>query len=361
MAFFRSKRYRGTALPSCGVLADRLKSARYAYVSWRTRNVAGQVAALAVAGVPVSELGSSEEGLTEAELLEFDALRAALQDASEPKPESVVAGRLGFYTCRQPVSFGTREEPLVRPCRTCIGCRRSAANIFRGALQSEASVHVGRLSFVTLTYNRQSLPDLVAGCSADLTNFLKRLRITLKRRFDVSGLRYAAVLERGTEGTKRFHWHVIFFGVSTHLLRDVVESCWKNGFVNVKRFAAAHISYLAKYISKGGALDVMKSKGLGYAPVFAACEPFIERLKFARIEEVSPDGIVVPSSFNVSGSRFRMTPYLRSRVADFCEDRGYVFHVLPGRSLARILVESRNLNFVVSCWGPLSLVMIVWT
>ena len=180
----------------------------------------------------------------------------------------------------------------------------------------------GRLAFVTLTYAPIALPDGVSGCAADLTNFFKRLRITLKRRFGISGLRYVAVLERGGTGTKRFHWHVIFFGVSALYLRDVVADCWKNGFVDVRRFGEAHIRYLAKYISKGGACDVKKSQGLGYKTIVGLVDKAVGRVSgSASFDEKEP--VEVPWSYRSDGRNFGMTPYLHSKLVDAVESRGF--------------------------------------
>lgn len=101
--------------------------------------------------------------------------------------------------------------------------------------------------FITLTYNDQYQPidllkkedgefEVVRGSGSDgflyrkdVVDFNKRLRIRLKRNFDINGLRVAYSGEYGQEGTHRPHFHLVVWNLGDMQesdFLDVVKKSW---------------------------------------------------------------------------------------------------------------------------------------
>lgn len=88
--------------------------------------------------------------------------------------------------------------------------------------------------FVTLTYAPAFLPANGV-CKRDVQLFLKRLRITLERKFNIPPFRYCVFSEYGKD-THRAHYHMILFGVDLgkltypfHVLQKYIRKTWKKG------------------------------------------------------------------------------------------------------------------------------------
>lgn len=212
--------------------------------------------------------------------------------------------------CRSPIPV---RGASVR-CRKCEGCLRRYSLEFQGRIAAEAHSCGGMLSFVTLTFAPEHLPADVAGCDRALTSFLKRFRIQLKNKFGATNARFAAVLEQGTKGTRRYHWHLVIFGVPKLVVGSEVGACWQLGFVNVRRFSGAHAAYIGKYISKSQAGSVRWSRGLGYAA--------LRSLYCREYGRKGQSSSFLNPWYRFAGRIFRCTDYLRRNIFSLLRSRG---------------------------------------
>lgn len=169
------------------------------------------------------------------------------------------------------------------PCGKCANCLRNRSNQWTFRLEKELDASVCAL-FVTLTYDDDHLPLVhpdgsfsrfpdfeysapadvhVSVCRRDVQLFLKRLRKTTHLP-----VRYFLTSEYG-EHFGRPHYHMILFNYDKSF--EMVESCWKNGFVRCGSVTPASIRYVSKYfvtpqeVIPKGALKPFSlcSKGLG--------------------------------------------------------------------------------------------------
>ena len=94
----------------------------------------------------------------------------------------------------------------------------------------------------------------------DVQDWIKKYRITYKRKFgSMPEWKYTIIPELGGI-TGRPHYHLLFYGLSTRLVKDMC-AYWRKGFTQVKQVKAinedgsdgfAKVSaYVSKYVSKG--------------------------------------------------------------------------------------------------------------
>lgn len=118
-------------------------------------------------------------------------------------------------------------------------------------------------SFLTLTYDNEHLPYAGQLVKKHVQDFMKRLRITLERRYE-KRVRYYYVGEYG-DTTRRPHYHICLFGhdfiedrvpyrrtPKGHLLYNspILTSCWPFGFSNIGEFNFESAAYVARYCLK---------------------------------------------------------------------------------------------------------------
>lgn len=164
---------------------------------------------------------------------------------------------------------------IAVPCGRCSDCQRVKRNewFFRSVIEYRhyKEDFNGSVYFVTLTYNDASLPQLElpsgdfvpAFSRKHIRNFIKYIRVFLKRRYVMStDIKYLVCSEYG-ENTKRPHYHALLFFpfhfdniAFTHLM----QTCWKHGFVVCSKQGweincIAGIRYASKYICKDIAFD----------------------------------------------------------------------------------------------------------
>lgn len=174
------------------------------------------------------------------------------------------------------------QNPLVEgwlvPCGQCSGCREDYARSWADRLSLEAlSQGDDRSWFVTLTYDDDHVPLMetvsrvtgeVGVFSAlrmdDVSEWLKRVR----SRLDQPGIRFFAVGEYGSR-TGRSHYHVILFadlpdvrqirpsdgGEIQHLppgvlYSEILQDCWRKGYVTVSHADYPALQYCAGYVQK---------------------------------------------------------------------------------------------------------------
>lgn len=147
--------------------------------------------------------------------------------------------------CSRPIT--TPRGDKVR-CRHCMPCRIDYKRSLVGRMILENWGYPGKGSFVTLTYNEQSLPgpNLVR---EDLTKFIKRCRKSAGQ------LRYVAVGEYGDKSW-RPHFHICFFNVppNDHWY-DFLNKKWNYkdepiGFIHQGELNQATMDYTAGYCIK---------------------------------------------------------------------------------------------------------------
>lgn len=169
--------------------------------------------------------------------------------------------------CSYPITIrdklrGTDINPvrILVPCGKCINCiqRKRAEWSFRILQELKIS---SKSTFLTLTYNEESIPKNNQLEKKILQDYFKRVRIT------EPDLKYYAVGEYGTQ-TLRPHYHAIVFGCDNNTLINQ----WHNtkstnkdalGFVTCDTVTEASIHYVTGYIvSKYGKIDEKTGKAL---------------------------------------------------------------------------------------------------
>jgi len=128
-------------------------------------------------------------------------------------------------------------------CGQCMHCRYNRRRLWTHRIILEAVVHP-TASFVTLTYNDESLPDAGSLRPRDLTLFLKRVRRALPDRT----IRYFAVGEYGDDSW-RPHYHLALFNVDENDY-PTVQECWDFGFVYFGDLTWESAAYIAGYVTK---------------------------------------------------------------------------------------------------------------
>jgi len=149
------------------------------------------------------------------------------------------------------------------PCNKCDGCYAANAQQYAMRCMHEASMYDYN-AFVTLTYDNDTLPEGGFLEPDELRNFIKRLRISMKREpneFNTNtsyNLRYLACGEYGTQ-TLRPHYHALLFNVNFKdrasvgrdlLVSDHLHTLWPHGQCKIGTVTAASAAYVAGYAMK---------------------------------------------------------------------------------------------------------------
>ncbi len=153
-------------------------------------------------------------------------------------------------------THGYVDLPVVIPCGQCIGCRLERSRQWAIRCVHEASLHEDN-SFITLTYNDESLPWCRSICKTAVQKFWKRLRKQVGVR-----IRYFMCGEYGDK-LSRPHYHACVFGYDfpdkeVWRVRDgvklyrspLLESLWTKGFSTVGAVTFESAAYVARYILK---------------------------------------------------------------------------------------------------------------
>lgn len=156
------------------------------------------------------------------------------------------------------------KDSLLIPCGQCLGCRIDKSREWASRLVCESKYH-DSCYFLTLTYSDDNInysintgfPTLV---KRDIQLFLKRLRKRTGQK-----LRYYCSGEYG-DTTGRPHYHMILFGYDPPLgdlvkwsrskygydyyTSDIINDCWKLGYVILGDLSFQSCAYTAKYTQK---------------------------------------------------------------------------------------------------------------
>lgn len=215
-----------------------------------------------------------------------------------------------------------RQGAIAFGCGQCLPCRLNRRRVWTARLMLEHRLHE-RSCFVTLTYNKEHVPDDGSLRPRDCQLFLKRLRA---RVYPIK-VRYFLVGEYG-ERTFRPHYHALLFGVCD---RDVVVDSWRDvnneplGFVHVGFMSRDAAAYCCQYVCKGWTKEVPELQGrcpeftrmslrpgIGAGAVEAFVEGFTSR---GGAEFISVNGDV-GGVFRSGGQLWPLGRYLKQRLRD---------------------------------------------
>lgn len=173
-------------------------------------------------------------------------------------------------SCNFPVgAYRSDGTQTYRPCGMCIGCRLEYSRQWAIRCVHEAQMHRDNC-FLTLTYNKENLPDNKSIDKRELVNFIKRLR----RKIEPKKIRYFGCGEYGSKYS-RPHYHLCVFGYSfpdskvyrfgaktkygnrykkgnRHSLytSKMLENIWKKGFCSIGELTFETAGYTARYVMK---------------------------------------------------------------------------------------------------------------
>jgi len=151
---------------------------------------------------------------------------------------------------------GNIRRELKLPCGQCIGCRLKRSAEWALRCVHEAQMHE-RNVFVTLTYDKEHLPESGSLDYRHFQLFIKRLRKAGHK------LRYFMAGEYGEENW-RPHFHACLFGVGFDdrvLYRRLasgfdlytspsLERYWEHGFSSLGEVSFESAAYVARYVVK---------------------------------------------------------------------------------------------------------------
>lgn len=148
------------------------------------------------------------------------------------------------------------------PCRQCMVCRVDKRRVWTARAMLESLVHE-HISFLTLTYSDEFLPEGGTLVRKDFVDFVKRLREKVRVDFSRQ-LRVLGVGEYG-DNYGRPHYHAILYGYPTcvfgtsrysKFVKDCCEVCdlvrdeWGAGFIQLKPFIRERAQYVSHYTTK---------------------------------------------------------------------------------------------------------------
>lgn len=176
-------------------------------------------------------------------------------------------------------SQGKNYEMQRVPCGVCPSCRLQQSREWAARIMMEASKYDCNY-FVTLTYDDEhkpfdevrTLPDGRVFTDdgtwngylekKDVQDFLKRLRIHWKRKYDHDDIRFFMCGEYGTQ-TERPHYHIIFFNLPIYDYEDLkvvngkplftspeIREIWGKGHISIGEVEFASAAYVARYAMK---------------------------------------------------------------------------------------------------------------
>lgn len=233
--------------------------------------------------------------------------------------------------CAKPIRVGAGFDV---GCGQCMNCRINRVRQWVGRMLLEAVAHPF-CSFVTLTYNDENLPKDRSVSKRDVQLFLKRLRKQLVGR----EIRYYAVGEYG-DVNWRPHYHLIIYGLSA-TEKEVVEKCWRLGYISIGTGQGASMSYTGSYVLKK-MTNPKDSRLEGRKPEFALMSQGIGKNFVRRVVETlgTDRGKAAFDSplFNLNkirteGKKYPLGRYLREKIyaqvdIDGCKKREELWRIV---------------------------------
>lgn len=138
------------------------------------------------------------------------------------------------------------------PCGKCLNCKINHANEWAVRCVLESKLHENNY-FITLTFDDAHLPADKKQARREIQLFFKRLRN------EVGSFRYFGCCEKGKQGSQRFHYHIIFFGLflndlkanNFHQLKSsTLDKVWSLGLYDIGEMTYASANYVAQYAVK---------------------------------------------------------------------------------------------------------------
>lgn len=144
------------------------------------------------------------------------------------------------------------EKVVPIPCGCCIGCRLDYSRNWANRCYLESLNHKHNY-FITFTYDDENVPLGSYGNYSlepkHFTDFLKRLRIFYKRKYNHDGIKYMVCGEYGSN-TFRPHYHAIFFNLPIFDLSEDFTSIDDSGDIRVNQFKSnGSIYYFSKELN----------------------------------------------------------------------------------------------------------------
>lgn len=218
--------------------------------------------------------------------------------------------------CGYPLTLANKAKV---PCGQCMNCRINRKRSWIGRLFLEMKYASAESSFVTLTYDEQSVPSrgdqkiLVPG---DLQGAINRIRA----RSGVGKVRYFGVGEYGDDFL-RPHFHIMLFGVPAETWQKRLHTTWREGISHVYPADTGNVHYICGYTTKKMTSEkddrlegrppefsrMSKNPPLAAAGMRDIRDRMMSRQGSAAIA-VNKD---VPGCYRVRGRVYPITPYWR--------------------------------------------------
>lgn len=182
------------------------------------------------------------------------------------------------------------QHLVLTPCGHCPGCQKDRVNMWSDRCMFEVMTNPRASSFVTLTYNDESLPPDKSVNRDDWVGFRMRLRKNLKRSY-----KYFMSSEYGESDNHRPHYHLLLFGFDCGVSDDMkaLYNAWspfgrEKGFFTADYVTSGRIRYTLKYMAKEYGEEAQKYEELGLKPLFHAMSKGIGRdWFFAHAQELA--------------------------------------------------------------------------
>jgi len=129
------------------------------------------------------------------------------------------------------------------PCGRCMPCLLNRRRTWTHRLLLEQAVSSDSC-FVTLTYNKENLPEGNTLVPKDAQTWLKRLR----KKIEPTRIRFYLCGEYG-DNTQRPHYHVALFGIGLEYSK-IIEDTWGKGFTYTGDLTKDSAQYIAGYVTK---------------------------------------------------------------------------------------------------------------
>lgn len=214
--------------------------------------------------------------------------------------------------------FFKHEMRAFFPCGQCISCRVNRRRVWLTRLVLESTGHKD-ISYITLTYADEFLPDKGYLSKSDLQSFFKRLRYYVP---DVR-LRYFACGEYG-EQTHRPHYHGILFGLDPFLGSDKCVDSWTKGFVKCVPATIETMRYVAGYVTKK--LVHQSADYKDYPPEFilSSRRPGLGAYAVAKLALSGLQNGDVPKQVLVGGKPYPLGRYMTEKLRQAMMNPDYI-------------------------------------
>lgn len=250
------------------------------------------------------------------------------------------AGELIMY-CEKPRKIVVKGEyrKAVRnnhsalfPCGKCINCRVNQANVWKGRIILEQTMHPDSC-FVTLTFDDDHIPDPAHVDKAVLQDYVKRLRKIVAPTL----FRYYGVGEFGDKSF-RPHYHIVLFGLSILEHRKQIREAWQNnGFIDIGELNHKSANYITGYITKKVLKDLNK-----HPTSYGKPDEFAIMSRGTRKESMFRGGIGAPAIEKIKEKMAENSWYKEQLIASLKVGKG---HLPLGRYLKLKMNDWQDTNF----------------